>query len=94
MPRKNAAAANCGFVLHLFVLILGGLYLFWIGHPNELIDYFDRTTFHQQGIALLVVVFFGAIFVYFALNAMSVPSIHSRDGICDDYSRPSPGRLP
>lgn len=99
MSTKNAAAANCGFVLHLFVLILGGLYVCWIGNAFACIDcdeyyfIFDQVTFHQQGIRFLVIAFFTTILVYFVLNCLSVPSICSRDTIWDDYSQSCPPGL-
>lgn len=98
MPTKNAAAANCGFVLHLFVLIVSSLYVLWIGdvlpYTMKLIiendnddayhSYLDPVTFHQQGIAPLVVLFFSTIVIYFILNYLSVPTIHSINIITDD----------
>lgn len=92
MSTKNAAAANCGFVLHLFVLLLGGLYVLWIADAIA-IEGLDPVTFHEHGIAYLVIVFFSTILVYFVLNATSVPSIRSRDTLWDDYSQPCPPQL-
>ncbi|GAX21238.1 hypothetical protein FisN_23Lh186 [Fistulifera solaris] len=89
MSSKNASAANCGFVLHVSVLLVGGLYVLWISHLLEdTVFYFDPTTFHQQGVASLVVIFFATIVVYFVLNAFSVPRIDSNDTITDDFAHP------
>jgi hypothetical protein len=94
MSSKNASAANCGFVLHVSVLLAGGLYFLWISHLLEGTDYyFDPLTFHQQGVASMIVVFFATIVVYFVLNALSVPAIHSKDTITDDYAHPCPPEL-
>jgi hypothetical protein len=94
MSSKNASAANCGFVLHVSVLLVGGLYVLWVSRLLQGLDYyFDPVTFHQQGVASLVVIFFATIVVYFVLNALSVPRIDSKDTITDDYSHPCPPEL-
>ncbi len=41
----------------------------------------------------MIVVFFATIVVYFVLNALSVPAIHSKDTITDDYAHPCPPEL-
>lgn len=58
------------------------LYTYWITQMEVPVAFY-------QGIAVLVVVFFGAIFVYFFLNTLSVPKVDSMDTLRDNYTRTS-----
>jgi hypothetical protein len=99
MQTKSNANANCGFLCHVVVILIGTVYVASILKlpedailklPNWAIITPEADRWSVTGSAILIVLFFAAPVLYGVLNALSVPRVDAMESLCDSYTRLPP----